>query len=72
MRSATTVLEREGLSDGSKSIGSAMRVLAQRKQLAEAQEAEALALITFYKAIGGASPLTTSTQDAAPTRQRKG
>lgn len=72
MRSATTVLEREGLSDGSKSIGSAMRVLAQRKQLAEAQEAEALALITFYKAIGGASPLTTSTQDAAPARQRKG
>lgn len=72
MRSQTTVLEREGLSDGSKSIGSAMRVLAQRKQLADAQEAESLALITFYKAIGGASPLTTSAHDAGLVRQRKG
>lgn len=72
IRLETTVLEREGLNDRSKSIGSELRVLALRKQLADAREAEALALIIFYKAIGGASPLTTSTPDGGAAPQQKG
>lgn len=71
IQSESAVLERAGLSDQSKQTASAIRVLGQRRQLAEAQEAEALALIAFYKAIGGASPLATGTPGAEAVRQRK-
>ncbi|QND55118.1 TolC family protein (plasmid) [Phyllobacterium sp. 628] len=71
IQAESAVLERAGLSDQSKQTANAIRVLGQRRQLAEAQEAEALALIAFYKAIGGASPLSAGMSGANTVRQRK-
>ncbi|MCV9941269.1 TolC family protein [Boseaceae bacterium BT-24-1] len=51
------VLRREGLADQAKADVAASLALARRKQLIDAQEAEAVALIAVYKAIGGAAPL---------------
>jgi outer membrane protein TolC len=64
IQAESAVLERAGLSDQSKQTASAIRVLGQRRQLAGAQEAEALALIAFYKAIGGSSPISTGAPGA--------
>lgn len=65
------ILQREGLSDGSRQNAAAIDTLLRRKQLADAKEAEALVLVAFYKAIGGASPLTTNLRNKIPSRHAR-
>jgi NodT family efflux transporter outer membrane factor (OMF) lipoprotein len=58
------VLHREGLADQTKADAAADVVMIRRTQMIDAQEAEALALVAVYKALGGASPLSSPTGEA--------
>ena len=63
------VLRREGLSDQAKADTAAALALIRRKQMVDAQELEALALVAVYKSIGGASPLSATNSDRGLDRK---